>query len=514
MRVLIIYNQPVLPTTDRDAESEFEIVESGRSVRTELGDAGFDAACLAVGRDPNAILTSISEYRPDVIFNLFEGWADVPESEVHIAALLERHSIPFTGCSSRSLALSLDKYEANRLLRQSGLPTPDSVLVTNLPLAGQLIPQPAIVKPANRDGSLGIDQGSVVSDRNFLEERLVYLLRRYGGPVLVEQYIPGREFSVGLIESAGLIVLPILEIVFREEAGCWPILTHEGKWKPGSLDYERSVPDNHPQVPPELHKQLEDLARRTFCLLGCRDYARVDFRVSLSGVPYIIDVNPNPDINPQACFAGMLNAAGFSYSQFLANLLRRALDRADQVAIVNIAEAKYKCTFGRGCDGICCREGRPLVYPEDAAAITANLEKFLPLLRPKARQTLQQIGYLSGRRRLGQPIMRVCDGWCVFFHEGCVLHKVGAAEGDKFRYKPAVCALFPIQQDEDGRWYVRQKGYNKEKWNLLCLDPRTCRLPAAESLRDEIALAARYDREAAAIAATESSTSSGMDGSQ
>jgi len=169
---------------------------------------------------------------------------------------------------------------------------------------------------------------------------------------------------------------------------------------------------------------------------------------------------------------------------------------AVSLPILNLAEARYECTYGRGCDGVCCREAKPLIYPEEIEKIDANLHKFLPLLRSEARLFIKKHGYLTRRRRLGQRMARHTSGWCVFFNQGCVLHKVGAAEGDKFRYKPAVCALFPIQQDEHDRWYVRQKGYKSEKWNLFCLDPASTAVPAAESLKEEIALARRFESEA------------------
>ena len=163
--------------------------------------------------------------------------------------------------------------------------------------------------------------------------------------------------------------------------------------------------------------------------------------------------------------------------------------------ILNLAEARYECTYGRGCDGICCREGRPIVYPEEIERIDANLHKFLPLLRAAARGLIRRKGYVSRRRRLGLPMVRNAKEWCVFFNEGCVLHKVGHAEGDKFRYKPSVCSLFPIQSDDDGNWYVRQHGYKHEKWDLFCLDPQNSPAPAADSLREEIALAQHFEDE-------------------
>jgi hypothetical protein len=163
--------------------------------------------------------------------------------------------------------------------------------------------------------------------------------------------------------------------------------------------------------------------------------------------------------------------------------------------ILNLAEARYECTFGRGCDGVCCREGKPPMYPEEVARIDAHLPRILPRLRDEARAVVGRKGYLTRRLRMGLPTLRNAGGWCVFFNEGCVLHKIGAEEGDAFRYKPSICALFPIQADEKGNWYVRQKGYKRERWDLFCLDPQNSAMPAAESLREELALAQRFEDE-------------------
>ena len=164
--------------------------------------------------------------------------------------------------------------------------------------------------------------------------------------------------------------------------------------------------------------------------------------------------------------------------------------------ILNLHEARFECTFGRGCEGVCCREGRPPVYPEELENIAGNLTKILPYLRPEAHSVVLRVGFLvPRRRRLGQRVLRIVRGWCVFFNSGCVLHRIGAEEGDKYRYKPSLCALFPIQQDRHDRWYVRQKGYKNERWDLFCLDPGNSGVPAGESLREEIALARRFDEQ-------------------
>jgi len=130
-----------------------------------------------------------------------------------------------------------------------------------------------------------------------------------------------------------------------------------------------------------------------------------------------------------------------------------------------------------------------MMYPEETERLDVKLPELLDLLRPAARAMVAANGYLSRRRKCGMPLVRVSEGWCVFFNQGCVLHRAGADEGDALRYKPAACSLFPLSKDERDRWYVRQKGYKGEIWDLPCLDPRISQTPASESLVKEIALA-------------------------
>ena len=163
--------------------------------------------------------------------------------------------------------------------------------------------------------------------------------------------------------------------------------------------------------------------------------------------------------------------------------------------VINLSEAKFECIYGRGCEGICCQNGRPGIYPEEVALLDAHLRKFLPELRPEARKLVEKEGYLGRRRKGGLPMLRVVGGWCVFFHQGCVLHKVGATEGEAYRYKPAACALFPLAKNAKDEWFVRQIGVEGEEWDLFCLDPAASPMPAAKSLRGEIQLAARYTAE-------------------
>ena len=159
-----------------------------------------------------------------------------------------------------------------------------------------------------------------------------------------------------------------------------------------------------------------------------------------------------------------------------------------RLTVLNLETARFECTFGRGCDGVCCRNGRPPVYEDEVQRIDRALDRITPFLRPEARAGIKKNGYLSMRRKAGQPMARVVAGWCVFFNNGCTLHQLGATEGTPFHYKPALCAMFPLAKDERERWYVRQKGYKGEIWDLACLDPNTSPTPAAISLQPEIRL--------------------------
>lgn len=333
--ILILHNEPILPAEHPDAASEHEILETVVAVREHLVQAGFHVEQLMAGRDPGKVLARLCQRRPDAVFNLFEGLPDQPGTEASMAGLLEWLGIPYTGCPQMTLCLAQNKPLAKHLFQGAGLPTPRFCVVEQLPIRACQLEWPLIVKPALQDASVGLDQGSVVTDKAGLARRVQDLLEEYGPPVLVEEFIAGRELNVGLIEAPDLRVLPISEILFTgEDPGCWPIVTYDAKWKPGSRDYE-STPARYPAtVSPRLAERLGELACRAFRLLGCRDYARVDFRVRPSGKPYILEVNPNPDYNPTAGLSGGLSSAGLTHAQFTLELVNAALARVGRPAVV------------------------------------------------------------------------------------------------------------------------------------------------------------------------------------
>lgn len=155
--------------------------------------------------------------------------------------------------------------------------------------------------------------------------------------------------------------------------------------------------------------------------------------------------------------------------------------------IINAATATFECVYGRGCDGLCCQNGRPSLTAPERAAIDGQLPRLLERLRPAARKLVERDGYLSNRTKLGEPMLRVVEGWCVFFHNGCTIHQLGIDDcGDFSAYKPFQCVIFPLEPNGDGRWYVRQHGYMGERWDLFCLNPKTSTKRAIESLAPEI----------------------------
>lgn len=171
--------------------------------------------------------------------------------------------------------------------------------------------------------------------------------------------------------------------------------------------------------------------------------------------------------------------------------------RLDPPHVENLATATFDCVFPT-CGGVCCKNGRPSVERDEQRRIEAHLAKFLPHLTPRARARIERDGCVTARRKEGLPMLAVVDGWCVFANEGCVLHKVGAAEGDRFRYKPWRCAVFPLERDpRTKRWHVRQWGVKGEAWDLFCLNPRESRKSAARTLANELFHAASLPRSGA-----------------
>lgn len=332
--ILVMYNHPTLSEDHPDALAEHSVIDHARHVQDVLAGAGFRASLFSLREDPQLLVAELRRGRPDAVFNLYEGSYLNGETEAFVAGIMEWLRVPFTGSSFQSLSLALSKHLTKQLLVGAGLPTPDFMVVREMPAPRCAIPWPVIVKPARFDASVGLDQGSVVTNQRQLQDRVARVLEEYGSPALVEEFIDGREFNVALMEDPELRPLPPAEIVFEDGYDGWPILTYAAKWHTETDECRLSPPRCPAEIAPRLQGKIEELAMRAFRLLGCRDYARVDFRVRPSGKPMILEVNPNPDISTGAGFDRCLQTLGLDIADFYVSLARRALERDPGISAI------------------------------------------------------------------------------------------------------------------------------------------------------------------------------------
>ena len=261
--------------------------------------------------------------RADLVFNLCEGVRGVAQWEDHVVGTLELAGIPYTGSGPWTTGTCRRKAVANTLLERAGLPVPRWTLAQ-----GKIdddFPLPAIVKPAAEDASAGLDRQSVVSDRKSLKARIAAMTEQFE-EVLVQQYIAGREFNVGIV---GDRTLPIAEIDFSAmPEGTWPILTYAAKWHVGSPEDLGSRPVCPAQVPQRLAERLCRLAEAAWRTMQGKGYGRVDIRVDNAGRPWILEVNPNPDLTDEAGLSRMAKAAGWEYPELVRRIAEGALREA------------------------------------------------------------------------------------------------------------------------------------------------------------------------------------------
>lgn len=331
MNVAILYNEPSLPIDHPDYAQEAGVLEAVEAAEGSLTSAGHTTARLGVGGDPLTIATALRTTRADVIVNLCEGLGGVGGGESQVTGLLELTGIPFTGSSSECLSLVLHKARTKWLLHGAGLPTaPFRYAPHDSPLAiDEFTPLlrsgAVIVKPAHEDASLGIGPESVVRDAAALLARIQQVRDRYGD-VLIEQFLSGREFNVGVIALPDPILLPLAEIEYQP--GASGLVSYDAKWTPGTVDYGGTPVRCPAEVSEPLSAEISRVSLAAFRLTGARDYARVDLRLDAEGRVHILEVNANPDISPSAGLARAILASGMSYNEFIVRLVETAARRS------------------------------------------------------------------------------------------------------------------------------------------------------------------------------------------
>jgi len=329
MKVAVCYNLAV--TTPIRGETQDRVSEAGaeteaKAVADALRRLGHVAALIPLGSEVVSFIGKLQLLRPAVIFNLCEGFRGDSAKEMHIAALYELLDIPYTGSPSLCLALTQNKGLTKDILVRHGLPTPEYCCVKLNEAVPKLnISYPLIVKPCSEDASLSIGPDSIVQNETALKKRIRYIHDRYCQDALVERFISGREFNVAVLGNPPTGVLPLAEIIFAKSLKV-PIVSYAGKWETTSVDYRGTTPLCPAVIEEKLRKKIEQIAVKACRLFGCRDYARVDIRLE-GDVPYILEINANPDICPDAGFARAAVTAGHDYPALIQRILNMALTR-------------------------------------------------------------------------------------------------------------------------------------------------------------------------------------------
>jgi D-alanine-D-alanine ligase len=268
--------------------------------------------------------------RFDVAFNMCEGIDGVAELEPPVIGVLELFGVPYTGGSSYTTALCLRKHAVNALLSHSGLPVPPWITLRRGSRI-RSVGYPAIIKPAAEDASIGVEQRSVVRSARALKARVEAMLVSFD-EVIVQRYVEGRELNVGIV---GDTVLPIAEIDFSGmPKGLWPIVTYRSKWDTGSAEDLGSVPRCPAPLSSRSANEVQRVALEAWRLVGGHGYGRVDMRLDPSGHPWILEVNSNPDIAPDAGLARMARTAGIEYSTLVRSICELAIARKREQQLV------------------------------------------------------------------------------------------------------------------------------------------------------------------------------------
>lgn len=263
-------------------------------------------------------------------FNLCETVGEDPQLAAHPAAVLELMGIPFSGSPSPAIMLTTDKLMTKRLLKANGISTPNyQVYDGAAAFRADALTFPVVVKPRFQDASVGIDQESVFRSGEELNARIGKLFEDFG-TLLVEEYIAGREFNISLLGHPAPKTLPAAEIDFSGfPDDLFPIVGYRAKWDTSSVEYQHTA-RQFPDLPHALQRDLERTALECFRLFMLRDYGRIDIRVDLAGRIYVLEINANPCLSPDAGFVAAAERGGITYTSMIEHFLDFMIQRSHE----------------------------------------------------------------------------------------------------------------------------------------------------------------------------------------
>jgi D-alanine-D-alanine ligase len=334
-RIVVLYN------TDYDAEQATltgpdvtSVRDSAKAITRALAESGHTVELSGVhGVEVYSVLAEIRRQKYDLLFNLCESMDNNSLNEPTFAGLLDLFGIRYTGADLLALASCLHKQRTKDILLAHRVPTPPyHYLLDEAALADpalDALDYPWFVKLAHEDASLGITEANLVRDAAALRARSGELMREYKQAVIAERYVEGREINVTVMgNGAEARTLPLHEIDFAAMPSDRPhIVSYAAKWEEGHVDYAGTKPVPLRDATPAMIAAVEQVALAAYRAVELRDYGRVDLRVDAAGQPWVIDVNPNPDISPDAGVTRAAAAAGMTYPQMVAEIARIALAR-------------------------------------------------------------------------------------------------------------------------------------------------------------------------------------------
>ncbi|MDH4203410.1 MAG: ATP-grasp domain-containing protein [Phycisphaerae bacterium] len=333
MENILILHNTFGSSDDLLYESRAGVMDQVRAVEQSLDVLGVGSEVLAL-ENLRHLTQVLGARRESLIFNLAEEFLCSIEQACYVPAVCRAFGKRCTGNDTPALLLSQNKIYAKAILRNAGLPCSEGVVIYPQQKAdwAQVSAGRYIFKPAFCDASEGITAESVLSlpeERKQGDALIEKLHREFNQPVIVERFIPARELNVSVIERNGKIkVLPLAEIDFSAFSDSQTkIVDYDAKWQKDSFGYNNTPRKIPADVPENVALRVESLAAAAFKAVGCRDYARVDFRLDEDMAPFILEVNPNPDISPDAGFAAAIEAAGIPYERFVWTVLTNTQGR-------------------------------------------------------------------------------------------------------------------------------------------------------------------------------------------
>lgn len=297
-----------------------------------IASFGHEVDRLAVDKEVAPIVSRLESFKPDLVFNLIESFNDKSALGSNVTALLNLLDLRYTGSSPAGMIVADDKSLTKKVLGFHGIQTPQFATLYRgaVDWAGDLT-FPVIVKPPQEDASIGISSSSVVHEIKDLFARIDELQSEYQSPVLVEQFIEGREFYVGLLGNVNVEALPIIELDFSKFPSDKPrIASWEAKWgdeNGGGAEFAGTQSVFPEGLDEALAERMQKVAKDCFQALRLRDYARIDMRVTDAGEIYVIEVNPNCYLERESEFARAARKNGLEYDALVGRILELALGR-------------------------------------------------------------------------------------------------------------------------------------------------------------------------------------------